>query len=285
MADMVAGAVRLIKKLAEPSTDLLDDVVVDLRTVGARLVAGEEAAARTVADLAGGGLPLEAMTVPQAATSGADELLTGIYGDLYHTDDSTLARTYSRSLTSIPTQWHRLVAEDMAKVPDGGIWVGDHSIADFDHEVWKNIGAPPPGYNDWSEAGGRQFPSHHALFLGTGINGQYTDGPPMHEFGHSLDQALGLPSVGMEFTKVYARVMNILLRDRSTSLDYFTNPVDGRGKRELFAEGFAWFYQRSEQHLTQLSSTGERSFMGSTEAGRHVTEYLQNLESRFGITS
>lgn len=216
----------------------------------------------------------------------AEEFLRGIYGDLYHTDGSPLARAYAHSMVSVPEELHRRVATHMREKPHGGIWVSDSGLSNFDHSVWSTAarGKGPQSWSagsTWDDVDGAYDAAHRALFLGRSL--RYPEGREtvsVHEIGH----ALGWPSQAPAFAEVYSRVISSLEKESAHIVADFKHP-GGVGKAELFGEGLAWNYCTGQSEGFSWFESPQPAFLNSVAAGHYLTGYYRRLESKLGIAT
>lgn len=275
--------IPLAKRVAQVRAALPGRAAEGLQATASTLRAGDESNAKEIAAAFSGdrgphpGPTPPAPMLPKRVkrTNPADEFLRDIYGDRYHTNGSVLAQAYARSLTAVPEKLHRTVAAHMRERPHGGIWVGDGSLLTLGHPEWSvaTRGGTPEGWpqgTTWNDVGGAYDVDHRALLAAQ----PYESDIALHEFGHAVDHAFGMPSQGPAFAEVYANVLPRIPHESSEAAAYFAQP-GGVGEEELFAHGFGWFHDSTEQP----------GFFDSVAAGRHLTDYYQAFEARIGIST
>ncbi|MFI6369183.1 hypothetical protein ACIBG0_41530 [Nocardia sp. NPDC050630] len=160
----------------------------------------------------------------------------------------------------------------MKEAPHGGIWLGDGRLLELNHPGWSAAtrGGTPEGWPEgttWNDVGGAYDVRHRALLAGS----PHESDIALHEFGHAVDHAFGMPSQAPAFAKVHANVVPLIPHESSETAAYFAQP-GGVGEEELFAHGFGWFHD-----------TQQPRFFDSVAAGHHLTDYYQALTSSIGI--
>lgn len=225
--------------------------------------------------------------VPSATGTGpterpADAYLRKIYGEQYHTDGSTQAYEYARSLAELPHQFHEKVAAHMKREPRGGIWLGSGKLHDLGHTEWaaskqrdQTPGAWPAG-TTWDDVSGMYSEDFRALLVG---HTRYSrENTAAHEFGHALDASLNRLSHGLPFHRFHTKVLEHIKNTIPKLYEYF-DQSDRAGKRELFAEGFAWY----NKTMRDPSDATPPEFYGSVAAGRHLIDFYRMLDKELGI--
>lgn len=286
LADLGDKLIALAKDVMELRADPPRRSAEHLRAANSAIHSAEESSSSRVAAASAGDHKLYPNPIAPVAslhemadrTNPEDGFLRRLYGERYHTDGSPLARTYARSLALVPERYHRVVAAHMRNRRYGGIWIGDASVLNLGHRKWSvatRHDAPQgwPSGSSWDDIRGVYDPKHRALFVGhdkatSSVN------CPLHEFGHAFDDACGHLSQSKAFTEVYVRVISLMKQTSPEAVAYYTQPGYA-GKAELFAEGFAWFYNgKQPQGLVGVDRTEQPMFFGSVAAGHHMLDYF-----------
>lgn len=293
-ADLRDGLIPVVKKAAEVRAAPPRHAAERLLSATSALQAAGESAAQKAAAVADGDQgshphlvqPLAPLPRRTKRPDPADEFLKDIYGDRYHSNGSTLAHTYARSLARIPEKFHRAVADYMKESPLGGIWLGDTSLLELGHPEWsaatRGEKEKPEGWPEgttWNDVGGAYDLKHRVLLAGK----PYESVVALHEFGHAVDDAFGMPSQAPAFARVHADVVSLIPYESSESAAYFAQP-EGVGEAELFAHGWGWFHDTHQPDgFVWFDNTQQPRFFDSVAAGYHLTDYYQALLSRIEL--